>query len=369
MKSKRIIVSVISVAVIICMVISFVPLSYFLRPSGYNRDNIIGLYAEKENSLDMVYIGGSACFVYWEPLRAWNQYGFTSYDFAHDTITPEAIKYYIKEVEKTQSPKLWLIDLRPFQYGEESYSSEIDTPNMYYEVPIRNGTDNMMYSVNRNNLIKASVSDKSERMSYYIDFIKYHSNWTEIFHSCIDYFRLHYTSFPQSYINKKSNPYKGFAFIEDKKSVSFTDCSAVTKEKELSPEIDKLFLDLIDFCGKEKLNVLFIVHSYCQTEEHKMKYNYMKRIISDNGFDFLNTNDFYKEIALDYSVDLYNENHVNVFGAEKYTDFVAKYIDSKYDLPDKRSTQEYKEWDNLYNDFEAKTDDVKQVINEIFTHQ
>lgn len=368
MKAKRIILSIISAVLIALMMASFIPISYMVRPEEYNRDNIAGFYAEESNSLDMVYIGGSACFVYWEVLRAWNQYGFTSYNFAHDTITPEAVKYYIKEARKTQNPKLWLIDLRPFQYGEESYSSEIDTPNMYYEVPIRNGTDHMLYSKNRNELIDTSVKNKSEIIPYYVDFIKYHSNWRNI---CLNAFRCLQTKSVDPIINNniKSNPLKGFYFIEKTLPVDFTDYSSVTEETTIPDEVNDLFLDLVDYCKQEKLTVLFIVHSYCQTEDHKKEYNYMRRIIEENGFDFLNTNDYYKDIGLDYSMDLYNENHVNVFGAEKYTDFVAKYIDMHYDLPDKRDQAEYADWNRLYDEFELKTDEVKKVILDLRNKQ
>ncbi len=362
MKIKRTVISIVSVVLIFLMVASFIPLSYLLRPQGMDNDNLLGFYCESPNSLDMIYIGGSACFTYWEPLRAWNQHGFTSYNFAHNTITPESIKYYIKEVQKTQSPKLWLIDIRPFQYGEEIHPDTVDTQIMNYEVAIRNGTDHMLYSKNRNDLIKASVKDKSERMSYYIDFIKYHSNWGSIGKNLVSCIRTRSLAPLDTIDNKKRNPLKGFYFVEKTASLDFTDWSSVTEEKIIPAEVNDIFLDLIDYCKQENLPVLFIVHSYCQAEEHKMEYNYMKRVIEENGFGFLNTNDYFQEIGLDYSMDLYNEYHVNVFGAEKYTDFVSEYIVSRYDLPDKREQSDLEEWNTLYDDFEKRTEKVKKTI-------
>lgn len=369
MSAKKIILSIISSVIIILILISFVPLSYLLRPVGYNRDNLNGFYAETPNSLDMVYIGGSACFLYWEPLRAWNQYGFTSYNFAHDTIPPQAIKYYIKEIKKTQTPKLWVIDLRPFQYGEEPFAGDMNIPNMSHEVPIRNGVDYMLYSKNRNDLIKASVGDKSERFSYYFDFIKYHSNWQNfgfLLYNCWESKSLKPFGL---FTNILDNPSKGFFFQPKTQSVNFTDYSSVKEETVIPARLNELFIDLIDYCTQEKLTVLFIVHSYCQTKEHKMKYNYMKRIIEDNGFEFLNTNDYCKDIGLDYSMDMFNNDHVNVFGAEKYTDFVAKYINKHYYLPDKRNQSAYEEWNTLYVDFESDSTRYKTFIKDLRNQQ
>ena len=75
-------------------------LSYVMRPVTNSRKNLCGFYAEKSNSLDMVYVGGSACYAYWEPLAAWNEYGFTSFNFATESIQPQCIKY---AMQKTMS--------------------------------------------------------------------------------------------------------------------------------------------------------------------------------------------------------------------------------------------------------------------------
>ena len=109
MKNKRILVNVISIAAIIGIIVSIIPFSYLSRRRDDSRENVTGFYAEDNNTLDMVYIGGSAAYVYWQPLRAFNEYGFTSYDLATSTITPEAIKYYIVEAEKTQNPEHMLL--------------------------------------------------------------------------------------------------------------------------------------------------------------------------------------------------------------------------------------------------------------------
>ncbi len=365
MSTKRVITSILSIVIIVLMLCSFVPLSYLARPMDVNRDNINGFYGEEPDSLDMVYIGGSACYTYWVPLRAWNQYGFTSYNFAHNTITPQAIKYFMKEIKKTQQPKLWVVDLRPFQYGEEPLPEHPEKETMYSEVPIRNSVDHLKYSKNRIDMINSSIDNKSERIPYYFDFIKYHSNWANfgyMIYNCVQTKSLEPID---SFTYKTKNPLKGFDFVEDTATVDFTDYSAIKDELVIPEKVNDLFLDLIDYCKQEKMTVLFIVHSYCQQKEHKMEYNYMKRIIEENGFDFLNTNDYYKDINLDYSFELYNDSHVNIFGAEKYTDFVSKYIQDNYNLPDKRNQPEYEDWSKLYADFEVEVNETKTYIKSI----
>ena len=71
------------------MVQVFFGVTYLFRNTDYSRRHIAGLKQEK---VDMVYVGGSAAFVYWQPLKAWNECGYTSYNYATDSIPAESIK-------------------------------------------------------------------------------------------------------------------------------------------------------------------------------------------------------------------------------------------------------------------------------------
>ena len=351
-KIIRLIVNVFSIGIIALLVASFIPIGYLTRPVYYTR-NLQGFYQEEENSLDVVYVGGSACFVYWEPLRAFNKYGFTSYNYAHDSILPEAPKYYLKEIQKTQSPDLYIVDLRPFQYGDLYHET-------LHEQSLRAGTDSMPYTKNRFDLINTSIGkDIRKNYTYHFDFFRYKTLVPGMVSNLVSE-----DGDPFEKINKE-NDLKGFYFIHNTMEVEFNDYSAVTDILPISDSLNGYFIDLLDYCKSEELNVLFVVHSYCQTKEHKMMYNYMNQVITEYGFGFLNTNDYYNEIGLDYSLDLYNENHVNVFGAEKYTDFLGQYIVDNYALADKRNDPNYFKWNELYQNFENLTATAKSAILDI----
>ncbi len=358
---EKIFETIISVLLICAMAAT---LGSYTKARSYDRDNIVGLYAEKKNSLDMIYVGGSACYVYWEALRAWENYGYTSYNFAANTLTPQSIKYCIQEALKTQSPKLWVIDLRPFQYGNEKKKNG-EVLNMYDEVAIRNVTDNLKHSTLRKELIDISVPAGQGKMEYYFPFLKHHSiAINNLLRDCFHVFtgELNFDDLVFFGFQNKKNTLKGFAFINKTKAMDFTDYSHITETKPLQGVINEYFIDLLDYCKSVSIKPLFVVHSYCQKEEHKQKFNYMKQVIESYGFDFLNTNDYYQEVGLDYSFDLYNENHVNVFGAEKYTDFLSAYIKDRYEMPNHRGDPDYAEWDTCLNEFNARTAQAKREI-------
>ena len=165
-KIYYLVTSILFVTLIIQIVISA---TYIFRNTSNDRLRIMGL--KEEEKLDMIYIGGSAAFVYWQPLKAWNDYGITSYSYAVNTIQAEGIKYLMKEALKTHNPKLFVVDLRPFQYWE---------PQMI-ERGARTIADQIDYSWNRFEFLNYYFSSREkdeeiDYLSFYLEIAKYHTN-------------------------------------------------------------------------------------------------------------------------------------------------------------------------------------------------
>ena len=84
---------------------------------------------------------------------------------------------------------------------------------------------------------------------------------------------------------------------------------------------------LLDYLEENELQALFILSPTVMEEEKQKMYNYMGDIISGRGYEFLNMNDYYGEIGLDFAVDFSDYGgHVNALGAEKCTAFLSGYL-------------------------------------------
>lgn len=343
-------VNIVWIAVfVLCFSVLFVLLSYLYRPVTTSRENICGFYAEKKNTLDMVYIGGSACYVYWEPLAAYDKYGFTSYNFAADAMPPQVIRYCMEEILKTQSPEVFLVDLRPFQYGD-LYDEVTSSVNYKREAPIRNVTDNMNYSVNRAAMIENCV--EGETAAYHFDIAKYHSLLISLI-----------TPRNWGYItNRHPMRSKGFHACESVEELYIEDVSNIKEKQRLSEEMDDLLTELLEYCKNKEQKVLFIVHAYQISEEDQKKYNYMEERIAEYGMDYLNTNDYAEEIGLEPSADFYNRDHVNLLGADKYTKFLGEYLVRNYTLPDKRNDSAYRRWTQEYKEWNGRMEEIRETL-------
>lgn len=322
----------------------FLKITYLFSEAGYNRYNIVGI--KEEAPLDMVYVGGSAAFVYWQPLKAWHDYGITSYSYATVGLPAESLKHYINEVLKTQEPELFVVDVRPFQIWNEKVDAKI-----------RYSTDSMDYSLNRFSLVKdyfdsRTVTEDVDVLSHYLQIIKYHTNYKEVL-AKEDNWRM---------INNRINSeYKGWTFMQYHCFIEEPEAYETDECAELPEGCRKILDDLLVYCKKKELKVLFVVCPYSITREEQKIYNTIQKIVEEEGFDFLNTNFYFDKMNLDFQTDFNDYNHVNCFGAEKYTDFLEKYLMENYRLPDRRGEERYASWDNSYAKF--KEDEVITKTN------
>ena len=322
--------------------------TYIMKPSSTDLNNIAGFYGEKKDSLDMVYIGGSAAFVYYESLRAFEQVGIASYNFATNRMQAELYKMMIKEVLKRQKPEVIVIDARAFQYREKD---QLPT-----EVAYRNVLTGMPLSINKIEFIHENVEKYlgEDDTSYYFDIIKYHRNLEKI--KINDQIKMAF--------NKYTNPLKGFYFVpkvaEQPKIVNNTDTKTPVAE-----ETEKILIDLLEYCKTTDCNYLFVVSPYVEQELHKENFNYISEIINQYGYNFLDTNDYYDEMKLNFETDLYNYSHVNIFGADKYTDFLCEYLIENYNLPDRREDENYQEWFDLLDNWHKQVESTKAQITKL----
>ncbi|MDD5924314.1 MAG: hypothetical protein PUC88_05965 [Clostridia bacterium] len=326
-------------------------LSYMAKPAGYNLRHIEGIYAEEDNSLDVVYIGGSAAFVYYAPLKAWNDYGIVSYDYAADTIQPELYKTMIKEILKTQTPKLIVVDARSFQYRDKD-NIDAQPPG---EVPYRNTLTGMRLSQNKVDFINKYVEKQTgdEKLSYCFDIIKYHDIIV-----CFNGNNI------KMMFGKYKEPFNGFYFVPKVEEIENYDFST-TDKKAVSSDTEEILNDLLDYMDGTGIDYLFTVSPYAEKKEHKMIFNYVQEKVENRGYKFIDCNEYTDIMKMDFDRDFYNENHVNIFGAEKYTDFLSEYIITNYAVPNRKDDSKYAFMNTYLVDWNHEVEDTKTAINKL----
>jgi hypothetical protein len=90
----------------------------------------------------------------------------------------------------------------------------------------------------------------------------------------------------------------------------------------------------------------------------------VQRLVNEYGYEFFDTNDYYDEMGIDFSHDFYDNNHVNYYGAQKYTVFLANYIKNNYSVTDRRDDSRYSDWYSGYEVWEIAAEEQKDLIDE-----
>lgn len=314
-------------------VVSFV----LVDRSDMDYQGIRGLYDERENSLDAVYIGSSNCLAYWNPVMAWEEYGISVYAHASNTQPFQAAEYLIKEARKTQKDAIFVVNINTLNDAKINYQQ------------MHKLLDPMPFSLNKLALTKHFCElgefTFDECLEFYFPIIRYHSRWS----------KLDLEDYTQEVNGLKGtidfNPY--FSRIQDiTDSYIYTD-----KEAELTEGILESANSLLDYCEEEDVKILFVTvpqtrESYYDIE----KYNALNKLIESRGFDTMSLIDDPEALGLNLETDFYNNHHTNIHGSVKFTYHISEFLVEKYGLENKRGNPEYADWENAYEMYRELSD-------------
>lgn len=316
----------------------------FRGNGGEGREDIYGF--RNQGEVDVVLYGGSNLLRYYQPLEAWNQKGYTSYNYATSSAMADLFRVYIEESRTINEAQLYVCDIR---------SVPMINTNVY-DASLRNWSDSLpVLSYHRWKGIYTYLSsrnvDGEDVLSYYFDIIKYHTNM---------YALKDNIQWKFSRLNTIYNVDKGFE--PNQNSVPFDRPRRIYDVGVLTNQQDKAVSELLDYCDENDLNILFICCPFVPSENDWLTINAVGKKILDRGYQFVNFNDYYEEIGLDFETDFGDVNHVNYLGAEKYTNYLIEYIGENYKIPDHRGEEKYRCWNEDYANYLDKQSEWRNSI-------
>lgn len=327
------------------------------------------LYKLEENSLDMILIGASTTYTNYSAPLAWEEFGYTSYSLGTNMAPMSLAKSMIKEVRKTQNPKVFVIDINGILYNDEQETREGG---------LRLWIDNMPNSQNKRNTIKELVPEK-DQLSFRIPFLKYHSNWPRFFESL----KASVEELTETdNVNLSSAGMQGNSKMDPQRN--YVDIKQFNQTAPMHKLSGDHLKDLLEYCKKENLtNVVFTnmprYYSKSMLPERERS-NAAKALIKEYGYECLDMDEYVDEIGLNPETDFYNPNHLNIYGQKKLTYYLGNLLNERYQLSSgkrddkmrKRYDKEVESYHKVYEwvDMQAKNgknvrynyDKVKRII-------
>ena len=344
---------------LICAGVVFAYLSkvFSMGDSDANRQTFKAFYAEEENTVDVTYFGTSASNRYFINPKAFHDEGISSFTLATMGMPLFYVPNLIDEVNKTQDPELYIIELRWVDKERDQIT----------DAHIRRVTDNMKMSENRIDAIDKSFDymDGStgmlgdityNKIEYVLPIIKYHGRLAQENMTPGD-FKL----------TSSKNQTKGYVLSPSTTKQVNQFMSRLSEERQpLSDMAEAALNEVLDYCDSlpEDKEVLFVLSPYSVKKPQMPKFNTAMDMVKERGYTVINFNtpEMYEELDIDWDHDFYNSKHVNYIGAEKYTGWLSEYIKENYDLEDHRGDSRYESWEIAY---EAYCDYVKDGIKTI----
>ena len=313
------------VMLIICVFLSW----FLIRTTTSCETHIKKFFKEPKNSMDVALIGSSEMYAdYCAPL-AYEKYGYTGYNLCYEGAPGQLYPAMIETYLSRQDPQLFVIEINGYLYSDKYCRSDAN---------YRRLIDNIPMSPLKVHLIEKYVDDE-DKLSFYMPLIKHHENWKSAHYQIYRAARLvasdlYGTSKLKAFSTRTTTNSKK-AKIKKRKPAKM---SSVGKEA-LEDTLDLL---------KEKgiKNVIFLraPHKNPLSEETAQE---ISDKVSAAGYEFLDCSDISEtEIGIDPETDYYNREHLNVFGCEKFTDYLGGYITEHYDIKtdhDEKVDDEWKE--------------------------
>ncbi len=308
-----------------------------------DSNSVYYFFKEPKNSFDIVYIGASNAFYHFNTTLSYELYGYTTGLLSAIGQPFVLVKYLLQESAKYQKPSLYVIDMA--KAADDFYDMN------YGEV--RQTIDYMKFSSNRIKAINDILSYKKdanqqEYNNWYFSFLLYHNKWKDI---------------SKYNIIGNTTLYKGYVFSDFYSQVESFDTYYWSNEvMPLQEENKQVLEELIDYIKTNHLNVLFVVPRRCYEEDANARLNDAIRILQENKLDVVNFNTL-EDFNVNYSTELVNAAHLNVYGATKYTLYFSKYLKENYELQDHRGDENYISWMEEYERFKK---DYNKVTGKSF---
>ena len=285
------------------------------------------------DSCDVIFVGSSVVKVGIYPLQLYKDYGILAYNMASGNQSIPTSYFVVKQALK-KSPKLVVIDV--LFMGLEDYY--LDQNNLHF------ATDKMDLAEKIECIY--SLVPVENRLQVLSNICVYHNRWEELAKSDFS-----------DEIEKRMQ--LGYGATISYASGEFESWGTITESCSRPPQKSEEYLrKIIELCQANNVDVMLMLspmsfsgayYGYQDRDKWQEYWNYVQKIADEYDVNYLNTMHCYEEIGLDINKDFLDATHRNAWGAIKFTDYVGKYIDSKYDLQNVKANKKY---DYLNNDLQ-----------------
>ena len=301
------------------------------------------------NYYDVLISGTSMSITNVSAEELYLKYGIASVSIGEPEQLAFLSYYSLEEALKYQNPKVVLFDVQALLYSEDRQETLLSNEDYaaHYTLDSITGMKTKYDAVTQIKKYKSS----STYWDYFSKMYHYHGNWENI---TKNNFKLVQG---KELMLESKNLLGMYESNPDKEYVSEKD--NLNEKIEITEE-NRRYVEKIAALCKKKGVELILIRSYGSYYWSWQEYNTIKEIADELDVDYLDLALYEEQIGFQWATDTHDRVHHNVVGTKKWTDYLGKYLCSKYKFADRRLEKEYIEYENQ----KEKYDDIVKVMEQ-----
>lgn len=337
---KKIIISIAAILIISIILVLFSMLlvpKYITNPEG----RLTGEYYSQSGDNDVIFLGDCEVYETFVPAILWEKYGISSYVRGSAQQLIWQSYYILEETLKYETPKAVVFNVYSLKYGKpqsEAYN--------------RMTFDTMKWSKTKFDAIFASMTKDENIVDYIFPLLRYHSRISELESNDFKYW------------------FKDPERVSDSGYLMQTGIEPRPEQGEnlrelLSYDFSQTSFDYLDkmkeLCVENGVELILVKAptnswNYYWYDEYEAQ---VQEYVQETGLKYYNLIEKENEIGIDWTIDTYDKGfHLNVYGAEKTTEYFGKILADEHKIEDRRADSELSEkWNDrvtIYKDRKAK---------------
>lgn len=321
-KKSRKILSAVAFLLILAVTVSLT--AAVLRPRHVSYGSNWDVYVkEPKNSIDVLYMGGSAAYGGWNPAVIYAGSGLTGYVMA-GSMQPASVTYwYLKQALKTQRPQLVMLEGKSLLYGEYTDYMELNIHYMPW------GVERMMATV--------EGAPCEDWLNLFFDLYTNHERWKE----------LTLGDFKKVLVPPNASPNKGYTALTGTiPPGTEPDVEAMPISEEQYQTNLRYFKRIVDLCEEEGIDLIVTINPTYRQFTDAVFDRVERDVLSlSPHIRFVNWANAFAEMGLEPEQHLYDLGHLNIEGAKLFSAYTGAYLKALGYTPREQTEENRQAWE------------------------
>ena len=300
---------------------------YVLTPKNeYGICPMMNLYRQPSETVDVLVAGSSLAYAGCNTNVLWRTYGIACYNLCGAEEPYWSSYYKLKEALRYQRPKLILLDAKAASYTDD-YSKRGRTIQ---------GTYGILNPDHRISAIFACRESARDAMGYLLGYPEVHYNYKD----------LTWEDFVFPPTNKgRGSTWKGYIEIDKVEEHDAYAISRSAQKKELRPREEEYARKIFELARDEHIPIAVVSFPNPDYGYDQPYQNSLQEVAAEYGVPFINYNDNYTAIGLEFDKDFADWQHLNVRGSIKMSLMLGFDLTKRFNIADHRGDPAYQSYD------------------------